>query len=118
MRHVQPSPTHLRSRAQNPCLHRYHADSFTATLGDLIFPGARHNPTRDNLPAFVHALRRTSKQLLRTIARYQTISQPCSWVMFRRGYRMPLAALGAGVTAGDCWGASKISRKIVSLLGT
>ena len=31
---------------------------------------------------------------------------------------MLLAALGAGVTAGDCWGASKISRKIVSLLGT
>ncbi len=30
---------------------------------DLVFPGARHNPTRDGLQAFGHALRRTYKTI-------------------------------------------------------
>jgi integrase len=34
-----------------------------AKPGDLIFPGARHNPTRDKLPAVGHALRRTYKTI-------------------------------------------------------
>ncbi|HUZ34006.1 MAG TPA: hypothetical protein VMV19_18145 [Xanthobacteraceae bacterium] len=32
-----------------------------ATGDDFVFPGARHNPTRDGLPAFGHALRRSYK---------------------------------------------------------
>jgi integrase len=119
MRHVQPSPTHLRSRAQNPCLHRYHADSFTAKLGDLIFPGARHNPTRDNLPAFGHALRRTFKTIATDHCKVPDDISAMLLGHVPEGMSQRYLLRWARASGPAIVGAqAKISRKIVSLLGT